>query len=138
MINERIRLVQESFHQVEPIADTAAELFYARLFELDPALRALFKVDMKAQGRALFSMLRVAVSGLYQLDELVPAVQSLGRRHATYGVKASDYDTVERALMDTLATGLGSAFTPEVRDAWTEAYGLLAQTMRDAAEPALL
>jgi hemoglobin-like flavoprotein len=130
--DEHKRLVQESFREIEPISDKAASLFYERLFELDPALRTLFKTDLQVQGRALMSMLRVAVLGLDHLEELVPAVQSLGRRHVSYGVKQDDYATVGQALLDTLQTGLGSGFTPEVREAWTEVYGLLAATMQES------
>lgn len=133
MNNEQKRLVQESFRQIDPIADKAAFLFYERLFELNPDLRALFKPDMTEQRKALMMMLRAAVVGLDHLDALVPVVQALGQRHVGYGVKVGDYATVGQALLDTLETGLGSGFTPEVREAWTEAYGLLAQTMQDAA-----
>jgi hemoglobin-like flavoprotein len=126
-------LVQNSFEQVLPIADVAAELFYGRLFELDPSLRPLFRGDMKEQGRALMSMIKVAVAGLDNLEKIVPAVQSLGRRHAAYGVTDAHYDTVAAALLWTLEQGLGEAFTPEVKGAWVEVYTILATTMKEAA-----
>jgi hemoglobin-like flavoprotein len=128
-----IELVQKSWKQVTPIAGTAAELFYGRLFSLDPALQSLFKGDMKEQGRKLMSMIGVAVAGLSRLDVIVPAVQDLGRRHAKYGVKAQHYETVGAALLWTLGQGLGEKFTPEVREAWTKTYGILAATMKEAA-----
>ena len=128
------RLVQDSFRQIEPISEKAASLFYARLFELDPALRALFKTDTVTQGRALMGMLRVAVLGLDRLEELVPAVEALGRRHVGYGVKSADYATVGKAFLETLEVGLGSDFTPEVREAWAEVYTVLADTMQKAAD----
>jgi len=127
-------VVRETFAQVAPSADTAAALFYGRLFELDPTLKELFKVDMREQGRKLMQMIGLAVSKLDALDELVPAVQALGRRHAGYGVKDVDYDTVGAALLWTLQQGLGPAFTPEVKSAWTTVYGLLASTMKAAAQ----
>jgi len=127
-------LVQSSWARVEPIADVAANLFYTRLFELDPSLDALFDTDIEEQGRKLMSMIGLAVRGLDDLDELAPAVESLGRRHAGYGVEAHHYETVATAFLDTLATGLGEAFTPEVREAWTETYLLLADLMKAAAE----
>ena len=127
-------VVQETFAQVAPIADEAAALFYGRLFELDPTLKALFKIDMREQGRKLMQMIGLAVSKLDALDELVPAVQALGRRHAGYGVKDGDYDTVGAALLWTLEQGLGPAFTPEVKSAWTTVYGVLASTMKMAAK----
>lgn len=125
-------LVQESFALVVPIADTAAQLFYSRLFELDPALRPMFRGDMREQGQKLMQMLTVAVRGLDRLDAIVPAVQALGRRHVAYGVRPKDFDTVASALLWTLEQGLGDAFTPAVRDAWTAVYGLLAGVMKAA------
>jgi hemoglobin-like flavoprotein len=129
-------LVQSTFAQVAPIAETAAALFYNRLFELDPALRPLFSGDMQEQGRKLMQTLAVAVAGLDDLELLVPAVRALGKRHVGYGVRDEHYITVADALLWTLATGLGDAFTPEVRDAWATVYWILADTMKDgAAEP---
>jgi hemoglobin-like flavoprotein len=133
---EQKLLVQESFAKVAPISALAADLFYGRLFELDPSLKPLFKGDMKEQGQKLMKMLRIAVDGLDDLDKLVPAVQDMGRRHATYGVENSHYDTVGASLLWTLEQGLGPAFTPEVKEAWTVVYALLAHTMKEAAEEA--
>ena len=129
----QIRMVQESFAKVAPISDKAAELFYGRLFELDPNLRKLFKGDMKTQGKKLMSMITVAVKGLDNLPGLVPVLQNLGRRHAGYGVKDKDYATVGQALIWTLDKGLGSAFTPEIRQAWIAVYTVMADTMKTAA-----
>jgi hemoglobin-like flavoprotein len=130
-------LVQKTFAQVAPIADTAAALFYGRLFEIDPALRPLFKGDMAEQGRKLMQMIGVAVNGLDRLDQIVPAVQQLGIRHAGYGVKEEHYSTVAAALLWTLEQGLGADFTPDVKDAWTAAYTVLATTMQQAAATAV-
>jgi hemoglobin-like flavoprotein len=122
-------LVQTSFAQVRPIAETAAALFYRRLFELDPTLRPLFKGDLKEQGRKLMDMLRMAVKGLDRPEALLPALAALGRRHAGYGVNKRDYETVGEALLWTLEQGLGPGFTPEIKEAWTPLYGLVADTM---------
>jgi hemoglobin-like flavoprotein len=133
MTSEQKVLVQGTFAKVAPIADDAAAMFYARLFELDPSLRPLFTTDLTEQGRKLMQMIAVAVNGLDRLDELVPAVRQLGIRHARYGVKDQHYDTVAEALLWTLERGLGSDFTPAVKDAWTAVYGVLAATMKEAA-----
>jgi hemoglobin-like flavoprotein len=130
-------LVQGSWAKVVPIADTAAELFYGRLFELDPGLKPLFaNASMKEQGKKLTQMITVAVKGLDNLGELVPAVQALGKRHVGYGVADSHYDTVGTALLWTLEKGLGEHFTPETKTAWTVTYTVLASTMKDAAKAA--
>jgi hemoglobin-like flavoprotein len=136
LTNEQIGLVKESWAKVVPIADAAAELFYGRLFELDPSLRSLFKSDMKEQGRKLMQMVTVAVDNLDRLEEIVPAVQDLGVRHLDYGVKNSHYDTVGIALLWTLGQGLGEGFTDDVSMAWTDVYTLLASTMKEAATAA--
>ena len=135
MNSEQIQLVQSSFAKVRPIATVAAELFYGRLFELDPSLRPLFKGDIVAQGRMLMSMLNAAVAGLQDLDALTPVVRQLGARHVRYGVQDQHYATVGEALLWTLEKGLAADFTPAVRDAWIAAYALLAGEMqRGAAE----
>ncbi len=126
---QSIAMVQASFEKVVPIADVAADLFYTRLFELDPSLRPMFKGDMSEQKKRLMQMLTVAVRGLSRLDEIVPAVQALGRRHAGYHVKPEHYATVAAALLWTLEQGLGADFTPELKAAWTEVYTVLANTM---------
>ncbi len=138
MDSTQIRLVQESFAKVAPIADTAASMFYQRLFELDPSLAKLFRGDMTEQGRKLMTMIAAAVRGLADVNTLVPALQSLGARHGAYGVKYGDYDTVGAALLWTLERGLGPEFTPEVKCAWAAVYAVLAKTMIDAQHFAAL
>ena len=133
MTPEQILLIQASFAEVLPIADTAAALFYGRLFDLDPSLRPMFKGDMREQGRKLMTMLRVVVNGLHRLDQLVASIQELGRRHAAYGVADQHYATVAAALLWTLQQGLGDRWTPKVEAAWVEAYTVLANTMKAAA-----
>jgi hemoglobin-like flavoprotein len=130
-------LVQQSFAMIAPIADDAAALFYRRLFELAPELRPMFHSDMAEQRRKLMQMLSAAVKGLDRLEQLVPAVQDLGRRHQGYGVVEEHYETVGLALLWTLEKGLGEAFTFEVKQAWAAVYALLATTMKEAARESL-
>lgn len=130
MTPQQINLVQDTFADVKPIAATAAELFYNRLFTLDPALRPLFKGEMGQQGQMLMSMIGSAVGGLRNLEKLAPVVRQLGARHVRYGVRTEHYATVGSALLWTLEQGLGPKFTPDVRDAWTAAYTLLSDVMQ--------
>ncbi len=111
----------------------AAALFCNKLFELDPGLKALFVTDIKEQGRKLMATLKLAVKGLDDLEKLAPVVQDLGRRHAGYGVQGAHYGTVAEALLWALEQGLKDDFTPEVKEAWTAVYALLAETMVEAA-----
>ena len=132
---EEINLVQSTWAQVVPIEEQAAELFYGRLFELDPSLEPLFKGDMKAQGQKRMAMIGTAVGGLTQPETIVPALRDLGRRHVGYGVQAQHYDTVGAALLWTLEKGLGPAFTPETRQSWAQTHDLVAGVMKEAAAP---
>jgi len=136
MTPEQIELVKQSWAQVVPISDKAAELFYGKLFELDPSVRSLFSGDMEEQGRKLMKMIGTAVNALDRLDDVVPAVQELGVRHIAYGVKDEHYGTVGAALLWTLETGLGEAFTEPTKQAWATVYGILAETMKSAAAKA--
>jgi hemoglobin-like flavoprotein len=135
-----VRLVRISFARVEPIAEQAAALFYSHLFSADPSLRPLFRGDMQTQGQRLMQMIGAAVALLERPEALLPVLRQLGSRHAGYGVRDSHYATVGGALIQTLADGLGEAFTTETRVAWLKVYGLVSHTMMDAAkagEPAL-
>jgi hemoglobin-like flavoprotein len=135
LTSEQIDLIRATWAAVEPIQDQAAEMFYQRLFRLDPGLEPLFAhTDMKTQRRMLMQTLAIVVKSVDRLDQLVPAVRALGVRHTGYGVKSEDYATVGQALLWTLEEGLGAAFTLAARYAWTAAYGLLASVMIDAAD----
>lgn len=133
MTPRQVALVAASWQGVLAFPETAAQLFYLRLFELDPSLRRMFPSELRDQGRKLVAMISVAVNGLARLETLAPVIEALGRRHAGYGVKDQHYATVAEALLWTLQQGLGARFTAEVREAWTTAYGLLARTMQQAA-----
>jgi hemoglobin-like flavoprotein len=133
MTPSQIQLVRTSFAKVAPIADSAAKLFYGRLFELDPSLRHLFRSDLDSQGNKLMSMIGGAVSLLDQPQTLLPVVESLGQRHVGYGVEDRHYETVGSALMWTLEKGLSADFTLEVETAWVAAYQMLSTTMKNAS-----
>ena len=133
MTPEQITLVQSSWEKVKPISEQAAELFYGKLFELDPSLKPLFKGDMKEQGKKLMAVLNMAVTSLTKLDTILPAVKALGRKHVEYGVPDESYNTVGQALLWTLDQGLGEDFTDDVKAAWTETYVTLSTVMLEAA-----
>lgn len=137
MTPEQKQIVRSTWQQVVPIADTAAGLFYSRLFETDPALRGHFAgTDMTVQKRRLVEALDATVASLDKPETLLPALEELGRRHSGYGVEARHYETVGAALLWTLAQGLGESWSPQVKAAWSEAYGIVADTMRAGAEAA--
>jgi len=133
MTRDQVALVQSSFQSVQPILEPAALWFYDRLFEIDTSLRPMFRSSRQDQARKLAQALAIVVAAIDRPETIRGAIESLGRRHAAYGVRDEHYATVGSALLWTLEQGLGDAFTPEVRDAWAAAYGWLAWTMRRAA-----
>lgn len=134
MTPEQISLIEQSFRAVLPIRTAAADIFYRRLFELDPSLKPLFsKSDMAEQGSKLMASLGFVVQGLRRPEAILPVVEDLARRHVGYGVREAHYGTVGAALIGMLEEGLGEAFDKDVREAWTAAYGLLSGVMIAAA-----
>jgi nitric oxide dioxygenase len=129
MTPEQVSLVQSSFAKVAPIADTAAVLFYDRLFTIAPPVKQMFKGDMAEQGKKLMATLAVVVNGLTNLDAILPAASALARRHISYGVKPSHYASVGEALLWTLEKGLGEAWNADTAAAWRAAYGTLSGFM---------
>jgi len=136
MTPRQIGLIRTSWDKVLPIANTAADLFYGKLFELDPSLEPLFSGDMTEQGKKLMTMIGTVVKSLDNLDSIVPAIQASGARHAGYGVTDEMYDTVAEALLWTLGQGLGDDFTDELKEAWVAAYVILSTVMKEAAKEA--
>jgi nitric oxide dioxygenase len=135
MTPDQVTLVQQSFAKVAPISEAAAVLFYDRLFEIAPAVKSMFPADMTEQRRKLMAMLATVVGGLGNLSSILPAASALAKRHVGYGAKAEHYPVVGAALLWTLEKGLGEAWTPEVADAWTTAYGTLSGFMISEAYP---
>lgn len=134
MTNEQIHLVRTSFAKINPIAEKAAALFYAKLFDLNPKLRHLFKGDVYEQGKKLMQVIAYTVENLDRLDEILPQVRELGARHTTYGVEDGDYDTVGEALLWTFEKALGREFTINMRESWAAVYNLLANTMKSSVK----
>jgi hemoglobin-like flavoprotein len=129
MTPDQIKLVQHSFAKVVPISDTAAVLFYDRLFEIAPAVKSMFPADMTEQRKKLMAMLAAVVNGLGNLPSILPAASALAKRHVSYGARAEHYPVVGAALLWTLEKGLGDEWKPEVAGAWTAAYDTLSRFM---------
>ncbi|MBI5318107.1 globin family protein [Bradyrhizobium sp.] len=129
MTPEQVKLVQESFSNVVPIAEQAAVIFYDRMFEVAPSVKAMFPADMAEQRRKLMATLAVVVNGLSNLESILPAASALATRHVSYGARPEHYPVVGGALLWTLEKGLGEAWTPEVASAWKAAYGTLSAFM---------
>jgi hemoglobin-like flavoprotein len=133
---QQVELVKKTWVMVVPISDKAAELFYGRLFELEPEYKSMFKGDMMDQGKKLMKTINIAVESLDDVEPLIPTLKQMGADHAGYGVKERDYNVVGAALLWTLEKGLGDAFTDEVKNAWGAVYEVLASVMKAGAAEA--
>jgi hemoglobin-like flavoprotein len=140
--DEHKAVIRDTWRLVVPIADTAADLFYQRLFELKPEYRALFTKDMREQKRKLVGMLSFIVKSLDfaddgwrdtvpEEDDLFLVVLAMGRRHSElYRVPDEAYAPVLEAILWTFDYGLGKAFTERARVTWTLVFTLIATTMK--------
>jgi len=129
----QVYLLRTSFRRVEQQSDVAALVFYRRLFELDPHLRPLFKGNIEAQAGKLIQMLGLALSLSERPEYFKQELQELGARHAGYGVREEHYQTVGKAMLEMMAAVLGKAFTPDIEEAWSGFYRLMADTMKQGA-----
>ncbi len=129
MTPDQVTLVQQSFAKVAPISEQASVIFYDRLFEVAPSVRAMFPDDMKEQRKKLMATLAVVVNGLTNIEAVLPAASALAKRHVGYGARPEHYPVVGGALLFTLEKGLGDAWTPQVAAAWTAAYWTLSTYM---------
>jgi hemoglobin-like flavoprotein len=126
-------LVRATFAKIAPIADQAGAMLYEKMFALDPDLRRLFTIDIETQGAKLMAAFATAIANLHRLDEILPKVRELGRRHIGYGVRDRGYDTGGVALVQTLEAGLGDALTLAVRNAWMACYEAIVGEMKAGA-----
>jgi hemoglobin-like flavoprotein len=133
MNDHTIGLVKEGFDLVEPIAPRAAALFYENLVEAAPSLQRLINGDTVAQGARLMQLVELAVSKLDSPVALSPTLSSVGRRLASNGFQEQHYETAGGALLKTLRQCIGAAYTPDLEEAWTDAYRELAGTMKQAS-----
>lgn len=129
----QIVTVQKSFDRIDPVKDQVAELFYRRLFAIDPSTKPMFVGDMAEQRKKLMVTLAMTVAGLTHLPSILGTIEDMARRHLQYGVKAHHYDSAGESLLWALEQTLGGEFTPDVRDAWMAAYATLSGAMKAAA-----
>jgi hemoglobin-like flavoprotein len=130
--NER-RLVRESFEFVRTMADPVGLLFYGKLFELAPAVRPMFHNDLELQVHKLMGMLSSVVESLDNFESIRPQLEELGRKHASYGVRPEQYETLTRALLWTLGEALGADFDQRTSEAWKNALGAISEAMKSGA-----
>lgn len=128
-----ITLVQQSFEKVAALGEKVAESFYGELFAIEPSLKKMFPGSMGEQRKKLLAALALVIRSLHAPQKILDPVRALAKKHVSYGVEPVHYTYVGNALLRTLAKGLGEQFMPELRDAWIEAYGTLADIMKEAA-----
>jgi hemoglobin-like flavoprotein len=129
----RIVRVQDSFEKVAAIGPRAAEIFYEEFFALDPSLRAMFNDNMEVQQRKLLAALGFIARSLHAPEKFLSDVEKLAVRHVGYGVRLEQYNHFGNALLRTLKKTLGPEFTPELCDAWRDAFRMVTRCIKEAA-----
>jgi hemoglobin-like flavoprotein len=132
---EQIKYIRNSWRRIMPIKEKFAELFYQRLFELDPKVKTLFRGRLDFQGEKIMTTLNVVVNSIDDIKAVEAMLQAMGNRHIIYGVQAAHYETVGAALFWVLEQSLGDYFNDEVEEAWVTAYSMIASTMKETAYP---
>ena len=126
---DQIACIREAFDRLWPVNRRFADLFYARLFELDPTARTLFRGDLEVLKTKLLSMLATIVGAADRPEIFDLVVEDLGRRHALFGVTPAQYSAVGEALIWSLGEALGPALTQSRREAWSDFYKVVQLSM---------
>jgi len=129
------RLVKQSFESIQDYSNSLTKLFYGRLFELQPALRPMFKINLEDQSRKILDMLVVIVDALDDFDALRPRLAELGRKHVTYGVVPEHYQIVRTALVWAVGQALELEFDSDTKAAWNQMLDAVAAAMLEGATP---
>lgn len=130
-----VGLLKESFSLVTPQKEAFARSFYERLFDYYPQTKPLFaQTDMRRQESSLIATLATVVAGAERGDNLVPTLHTLGNRHSRYGAAPEHYPLVGGVLLETFHEYLGELFTPEMQDAWGQAFELISSQMIEGAQ----
>jgi hemoglobin-like flavoprotein len=136
MTPEQKVLLRSTFERLVPLPKKLGQLFYQRLFELDPNLRLLFRGDMDVQATMLTEALALGVLQLIDEDRVSGHIRELAIRHRRYGVVDRHYDAFGQAMLWALEQRFGERWTPAHREAWNEAWEQLSTAMRRAAHEA--
>jgi hemoglobin-like flavoprotein len=112
------RLIRLSFLRIEPALDLVAQLFFLKLFRLDPSLRKKFAGPVETQARKFAAATKLAMISLAHDDGLAPTLKLLGARHRQIGIRSRHYRTMSRAFVWTLEQSLEESFDRDTKDAW--------------------
>ncbi len=130
-----VELLEQSFDEIKPQADEFVASFYDNLFTAHPEAKPLFDTtDMQAQKKKLLNSLVLVVENLRKPDVLGGALRGLGARHVKYGALPEHYPLVGGALLTTFEQYLQDEWTPQVKQAWVDAYGAISEIMLDGAD----
>ena len=123
-------MLESSFALVAPRGEELVSVFYDKLFSQHPEAKPFFEnTDMAEQKKDLLQSLVLVINNLRKPDVLGPALKQMEQRDADIGVKPEHYPIVGGVLLETLGEFAGSAWTPELKQAWTDAYGAIVAGM---------
>ncbi|MCL6432772.1 MAG: flavohemoprotein [Leptolyngbyaceae cyanobacterium HOT.MB2.61] len=129
-----VELLEQSFEQIKPSANEFVSTFYTTLFENYPDAASLFaNTDMAKQKKKLLNALVLVIQNLRKPEVLNSALRGLGAKHIAYGTLPEHYPLVGITLIKTFEFYLGKDWTPELQQAWADAYDAIAALMLEGA-----
>lgn len=129
MTDRKTLIIKTTWSYVMTQPELTGELFYGKLFELDPTLRQMFPENMEGQMHKLINMITYMVSRLQTLPQIQKDIDAMAIRHTGYGVKDEHYALVGKALLWVLEDRLEGQWDEEAAQAWSELYGIWAESM---------
>jgi len=130
----QVEVLQETWKQIKDCSDEFALSFYANLFHDYPQIQPLFdRTNMAEQRKHLIRALMLIMENIRDTETVKEALKQLGARHLKYGALPEYYAPFGNSLLKTFASYLGENWTPEVKQAWQEAFAAISQLMLQGA-----
>lgn len=133
--NETIAVVKASAPAIRMHGLAITTRMYERLFA-NAEVKAMFEAAARSRGaapddqsRRLAGAILAYAEQIDRLDALAPAVARMTARHVETGVEPGHYALVAAALLPAIRDVLGAAATDQLLDAWSDAYGFLAEVL---------
>ena len=106
--------------------------FYARMFEHNPELKAIFNQGHQREGSQQQALAMAVAAYAQHIDNpgvLMPVLELIANKHASLGIRAEHYGIVGRHLLASIREVLGDLATDALIEAWGAAYGQLADLL---------
>lgn len=130
----QMAIIKATVPVLQAHGEAITKLMYSNMIEAHPELHNVFSTTSQTTGRQPRALARAVLAYAMYIDDLPKlghAVERIAQKHASLFIQPEQYDIVATYLMGAIGQVLGDAATPEIVDAWTAAYGVLAKVFID-------